>query len=672
MLVWLIIALLSAALLNAQGDIRAVFERARLLDEKNSELAEAIRLYGEVAEQGKGQRPLAARALYRQGLLHARLGHKDEAARSWRKVIVDFPEQTAIVRLARAKLNPRAPKSNGVRQYRVSGAEAFARVHPDGRLMLFTDESNGNLAIRDLLTGESRRLTRKRETWAQSWAQAMGGIFSPDGKETAYQWMNAAGAVELRRISLDGSGDRRIHDCSGLARCTPLDWSNDRRRLLFQRDSDARSDLALLDLETGRVDGVPLRRAMGGSAFFSRTAPGVVATLTQDDGQGSDIFHIAADGAETPLVRHPANENALAWTSEGRLLFASDRLRTGSLWLLDPNQPSETAASVINQQVGWIAAIGITRSGTLFYFAPSQTSDIYAAELDVNSGAVLRPPAPLPLRWTGRNTFATWSPDGASLLFHAGSNASGTRFAIYSKDSGTTRELTADLMNAATPQWTPDGRSIFVFGRQRSGLQGHHTVDLATGAASLLFARELTESTMHGAWTPDGRYYFNRPNKWQQGIYRLEAGGLSKTTLYVPPPGVSIGLDNISPSPDGRWLAFHAATVPWVSSSLMLIPVEGGEAKPLLTLREPERFTFGAFTWTPDSKSILVARGVADRFAIWAVPLDGSAARRTALEFPAMRMPRLNPDGKSLAFFAGSGWGEIWALENFLPEPTKK
>jgi tetratricopeptide (TPR) repeat protein len=179
MLVWLIIALLSAALLNAQGDIRAVFERARLLDEKNSELAEAIRLYGEVAEQGKGQRPLAARALYRQGLLHARLGHKDEAARSWRKVIVDFPEQTAIVRLARAKLNPRAPKSNGVRQYRVSGAEAFARVHPDGRLMLFTDESNGNLAIRDLLTGESRRLTRKRETWAQSWAQAMGASSRP-------------------------------------------------------------------------------------------------------------------------------------------------------------------------------------------------------------------------------------------------------------------------------------------------------------------------------------------------------------------------------------------------------------------------------------------------------------------------------------------------------------
>lgn len=264
----LILALLATSLLTAQSDIRATFERARILDEKNTELAEAIRLYGQVAEQGKGQRPLAARALYRQGLLHARLGHKEEAARSWRKVIVEYPEQTAIVRLARAKLNPRAPKSNGVRQYRVSEAEAFARVHPDGRLLLFTDESNGNLAIRDLLTGESRALTRKRETWAQSWAQALGGIFSPDGKEIAYQWMTPAGAVELRRISLDGSGDRRVHDCSTLSRCTPLDWSNDRRNLLVQRDSNRGSDLAILNLQTGSAEGVPLKRALAGNAFF--------------------------------------------------------------------------------------------------------------------------------------------------------------------------------------------------------------------------------------------------------------------------------------------------------------------------------------------------------------------------------------------------------------------
>lgn len=397
------------------------------------------------------------------------------------------------------------------------------------------------------------------------------------------------------------------------------------------------------------------------------------ATLTQDDGQGSDIFHIAPDGSETPLVLHPASDNALTLIPDGRLLFTSDRMRTGSLWLLDPKQAaSETAATVINQQLGWISTIGITRSGTLFYFTPSQTSDVYSAELDVGSGAVLRPPAPLRLRWTGRNTFATWSPDGSSLLFHAGANASGTRFAIYSKDSGTTRELTADLMNAPMPQWTPDGRAIFVFGRQRSGVQGHHTVDLATGAPSLLFPSEVTESMMHGAWTPDGRYYFNRPNRWQKGIYRLEAGTLNKTALYAPPPDISIGLDNLCVSPDGRWLAFHAATVPPFSSSLMVIPAQGGEAKPLLTVREPERFTFGAFTWTPDSRNILVARGVADRFAIWAVPMDGSPPRRTALEFSGMKLPRLNPDGRTLAFFAGSGWGEIWAIENFLPEATKQ
>lgn len=82
-----------------------LFERARLLDESNSELREAIRLYTAVIRHADAGRPLKARAQYRVGILHERLGHEAEAQRAFRAVVNDYPEQTAQVRKARERIH---------------------------------------------------------------------------------------------------------------------------------------------------------------------------------------------------------------------------------------------------------------------------------------------------------------------------------------------------------------------------------------------------------------------------------------------------------------------------------------------------------------------------------------------------------------------------------------
>lgn len=80
-----------------------------LLAEQNQNLAEAVRLYGQVVRLAREEHSLAARAQYEQGRIYDRLGRKAEAQRAFRAVVRNFPDQSALVALARAKLPPGTP-----------------------------------------------------------------------------------------------------------------------------------------------------------------------------------------------------------------------------------------------------------------------------------------------------------------------------------------------------------------------------------------------------------------------------------------------------------------------------------------------------------------------------------------------------------------------------------
>ena len=88
----------------AQQNTRELFERARMLDESNQNLSEAIKLYGQVVRQANEQRALAARAQYRIGVLYERLGRKGEAQRAYQAVVSQYADQNELAQRARAKL----------------------------------------------------------------------------------------------------------------------------------------------------------------------------------------------------------------------------------------------------------------------------------------------------------------------------------------------------------------------------------------------------------------------------------------------------------------------------------------------------------------------------------------------------------------------------------------
>jgi hypothetical protein len=291
---------------------------------------------------------------------------------------------------------------------------------------------------------------------------------------------------------------------------------------------------------------------------------------------------------------------------------------------------------------------------------------VYTATLDVARGVVTEGPRVVSHRTMGDHLYPRWSLDGERLLFRSRGRIGRTLSLIYSQRSGAMAEVTADLTKLGRPMWHPDGVSVFVFGADPSGKQGHYRLDPANGKSTLVFPVEETDSTYEGAWSPNGRYFFNRPNDWRLGIYRLDTRSREKRILYVPPAGVSIGKENLAPSPDGRLLAFHAAGLPANGSSLMIVPVDGGEARPLMSVNHPEQFAFGAFAWTQDSKIILASRGVEGKHEIWRVPIDGSAPFKIGMPMPLVATLGLNRDGKTITFHSGQDNSEIWVLEKFL------
>jgi hypothetical protein len=115
---------------------------------------------------------------------------------------------------------------------------------------------------------------------------------------------------------------------------------------------------------------------------------------------------------------------------------------------------------------------------------------------------------------------------------------------------------------------------------------------------------------------------------------------------------------------------------------LLVLPVDGGEAKEILRLPDGEE---AGLAWTSDSRHLLYIRQTilsqmqnprsTERRPVWRIPAAGGESLRTELSFQPDEMLslRLHPDGRRLVYMTGRREGipsrEIWVLENFLPKP---
>src|SRR5258708_9119946 len=168
-----------------------------------------------------------------------------------------------------------------------AGVENEGTPAADGRYLSFVDKKGqGDLAIKDLISGEIRRLTNDSAGHCPDCGEE--SIWSPDGKQLVYGWLSRensdkykAEAVELRIIGIDGSGKRVLYRPDGPIYAWPFDWSSDGKYILAGLQEDDVPDkpgvrIAMISVADGAVR--------------------IVKTLNNWDGRLSKEIFLSPDG----------------------------------------------------------------------------------------------------------------------------------------------------------------------------------------------------------------------------------------------------------------------------------------------------------------------------------------------------------------------------------------
>ena len=131
----------------------------------DGDLKSAIALYEKTATEFKNDRATAAKALLRIGQCYEKLGAA-ESRKAYERVVREFSDQGEQAAFAKGRLSAlgQSIPSAGVSVRQIwtrPGADVNTNpVFRDGRRLAFIDGSDhDNLALADLLTGETRRLT---------------------------------------------------------------------------------------------------------------------------------------------------------------------------------------------------------------------------------------------------------------------------------------------------------------------------------------------------------------------------------------------------------------------------------------------------------------------------------------------------------------------------------
>ncbi|MBI4471903.1 MAG: PD40 domain-containing protein [Acidobacteria bacterium] len=658
-----------------------LFQRALTKERAEGDLAGAIELYQKVIQDDGGNRVLVARALVQMGMCYERLGNP-EGRRSYERVVREFADQAESVAEARKRLAEMTPPVRVAdsmvvrRMWFGPDVDTLGAPTRDGRHLTYVDWATGNLSLRDLKTGHSRPLTRGN----YSEGLALASRPSPDGRSIAYSYLNLKEfGVEVHLTTLDGSSHRRLFRNDDAEYLWLHDWTPDGKRVVLNvTRKDGTNQMVLLALSDSSVS---LLRSFDWREPFQVSVSPDGRWIAYDFPQAEnsrerDIFVLATDGSrEARLVQHSANDIFPLWSPDGKqIVFVSSRTGNMGLWGQQIADGKPVGAPIlIKADVGRMQPMGFTKSGALYYGLNSSMTDVYVAALDTASGIVLEPPKPVQ-RFVGANRFPEWSPDGNSLAYvslpQAGPVDIGTAsIVIRSVTSGLERELLPALTRRfGRPRWSPDGRSFLLTGNDARGRFGIYQVDIQTGAAHLVVRLEPITYVPLPIWSPDGKAIFYTRLTSDPSIrflVRRELEADDETELYRG------HATYMAVSPNGKWLAFRAFDLSGSTSSIMLLPTDGGEPVKIVELNAPEEIPVDALTWTPDGKYILFIKAnrktTPQTSSIWRIAPHGGKPEPLGLIMEGLSSLRIHPDGRRIAFSGGTNKNEIWVMENFLP-----
>jgi len=560
---------------------------------------------------------------------------------------------------------------------------------PDGRHISFVDWETGDLALRDLSTGEKRRLTDKG-TWFESTEFALFSRWAPDNNRLVYNWFNEDFYFDLRIFDIESSKEHILYQNKEVTWIDPHDWTSDSKYVLAMLSPEEQiNQIVLVNVADGSVKVIKTlgRDYPEGRMFFSPDGKYFAYDVPQEeDSPDHDIYLLSSDGEyEVPLVKYPAHDAVLGWTPCGEwILFSSDRTGTRDIWAIRvADGKPQGEPELIMRYMGEIWPMGFTKTGSFYYGISPSVTDAYSVAIDLEKGKILSPPEKVSQRFIGSNWSPEWSPDGKYIAYVSqrirGPARVGSRLlCIRSLETGKVRELTPQLKNFGWLRWSPDGRSILVSGSDEKDKRGLFTIDIQTGDVSLVLERKPETNIRLCSWSPDGKKIFYTQNNLKGEIFSrimlFDLETKSETEIFSTPAQIEFIIQVVL-SPDGQMLAYTTLDQEKQTSILKTIPAVGGETRDLHVLKAPQGFR--SIAWTADGQGILFSKNLSDKMEeqkceLWRIPVEGGEAHNLGLSMDQLSIMSINPDGKHIAFMSGSYRGEVWRMENFLPEGKSK
>ena len=426
-------------------------------------------------------------------------------------------------------------------------------LSPDGKkLAIVAVEETGlpSLWVRDLQTGSLRRL--------ESAGQPAIPFWSPDSEYLGYvgfsvstNWLR-----QLMKIHHTGGSPQTLAEGDFVGAGT---WASDgsiligvRRkgivRIFPERDRTPSQLTKSPEVEQADVDHAYPVLLPGEDRFL------YVSRHRQAD-SSSNAVYIQTVGESTPK-RLMMSRTAVAFSPPGQLLY----VRANTLFAQPLNLHTlELEGSPVSLANGVLTGFGFT-TASLAAFSASRNGNIaYIESLDN--------PA-LQLVWLDRRgnrvgvvgegqamIKVALSPDqhSAALELIAGDGGRGRSVKLVNLDTGASSPLNFGVQGSTVdPVWSPDSKHIAV-GANDEETKEIRVVDLSTNTPSLIYSDSTVKFL--DAWSADGRYIFY--HNGDGGNFALPLFGDRKPIVLQKHERRNFTWDQVTPSPDGKWIAFN-------------------------------------------------------------------------------------------------------------------
>ncbi len=683
-------SLLCAPALTAQSQDKAEVALRAAIEKETVEgnLKVAIEEYKKLAQNAT--KSVAARALVHLGECYEKQGNAD-ARKMYEQVLSRFADQAEAVAVARAHLTGGKPTS--ILTARLIATDSAGELTPynvtaDGRLGVVDDWTNGNLGIRDMITGQVRILVpgsldpRSLGPHMAFGRYGTWGAISPDQKQMAFArygdpenpnqgqfWVVSTAPDAKPRLVLRNPDMRNI---------TPQAWSPDGKSVLVHiAKVDHSWQLAWVSVSDGGLQVLKSFEHIRWPDYWPRLSPdGRYIAYSVHARNGSvdcHIYLLAADASHETVLTQTAGINASpVWTPDGtHVLFVSNRSGAWDLWSV-PVRDGRAAGtpSKVRSNIGSVDALDMTRTGTLYY---RSTRDEYSVSVADTGGRVVE-------SFVGINP--SWSRDGKSVAFTRprlkGYNEIDTYdLLVRSVESGEeklfSRPALRDSYEGIRPMpavWFRDGRSLLTLLNNQDRTNSLSRLGLESGEFNEVL--EFNPSELAGGWcalSPDEMtlYVTGHSADGNKPINHIIAVDLSTNdrnrTQVAVLPGKAVIVSAIRLSPDGRTFAFKSQDDK--GSHVARIGADGSDYQELVT---DDPAALSDVAWSPDGRSILFGlRQDRGHWRIMRIAADGGKAEFAGLTVDGqLQSIDLNPKDARIVFSVKKHITEAWALDNVL------